>query len=108
MANTLMSVSPFLMANGQPIQCLPPATPMRHESIHQYNELRAMSRFKNVNHLMDNDIFEAFAWFLREICVQPDAASVRVAAPPFRLHLLYKDALHRYAHHGRPLRDKTR
>lgn len=103
-----LSVRPLLMANGQLIHLLPAAAPLRHESIHQCDEAGAMSRLQNVNHLVDDDIFEAFAWFLREIGVQPDAAPTRVAASPFRLHSLHEDPFHLYRHDRPPLRDKTR
>jgi len=61
-----------------------------------------------VNHLVDDDVFEAFARFPRKICVQPDAPSIRIAASPFRLHPLYEDAFHLYGNDRRPVCDKPR
>src|ERR1035437_5112455 len=57
---------------------------------------------------MDDDVFEAFVWFLRKIGVQSNAASAKVAAAPFRFHLLHKDALHVHADYRLPLCDQIR
>jgi len=80
------------MANGQLIQLFSADPPLRNEAIHQGDEAGVVSRFQHVNHLVDDDVFEAFAWFLREIGVQSDATCTGVAASPFRLHFLHKDA----------------
>ena len=61
------------MANGQLIQLFLADPPLRNEAIHQGDEAGVVSRFQHVNHLVDDDVFEAFAWFLREIGVQSDA-----------------------------------
>jgi hypothetical protein len=61
------------MANGQLIQLFSADPPLRNEAIHQGDEAGVVSRFQHVNHLVDDDVFEAFAWFLREIGVQSDA-----------------------------------
>lgn len=68
------SVTPLLMANGQPIQFVPAHAPMRYELIHEGDEVGIVSRLQHVNHFVDDDVFQAFAWFLREIGVQSDAA----------------------------------
>lgn len=62
------------MAHGQPIQFVPAHAPVRYELIHEGQEVGIVSRLQHVNHLVDDDVFQAFAWFLREIGVQSDAA----------------------------------
>jgi hypothetical protein len=42
--------------------------------VHDGDEVGIVGRFQHVNHLVDHDVFQAFAWFLREIGVQSDAA----------------------------------
>lgn len=69
-----LSVTPLLMANGQPIQFLAATMPLWHESIHEGDEARVMGGLQDMDDFVDEDIFEAFAWFLREIGVQSDAA----------------------------------
>lgn len=47
--------------------------PLGYELIHQRYETTIVSRFEQVNHFMDDDIFKALGRLLREIGVQPDA-----------------------------------
>ena len=48
------------MANWQPIELLPAYAPLWHESIHQGDEVGVVSRLQQVNHLVNDDVFEAF------------------------------------------------
>ena len=69
-----LSVTPFFMANGQPIQFVPAHAPLWQQLVHNGDEVGIVGRLQHVNHLVDDDVFQAFAWFLREIGVQSDAA----------------------------------
>src|SRR5262249_32263453 len=101
------SVSPLLMADGQPIELLSTCAPLWHEAIHKRDESTAVCRLLNVDHLVDDDIFEALASFFREIGVQSYVAFARITASPFRFHPLHKDALHLSRDEWLPLRNKT-
>ena len=59
------SIGPLLMPHRQTVQHFAVELPIRHESVHERNEAAVMSRCENVNHLVHDDVFEAFAWFLR-------------------------------------------
>ena len=51
-----------------------------------------MRRFQQVNHLVQDDIFEALFRLLGELGVQANGAGGRIAAAPLGLHLLYEEA----------------
>jgi hypothetical protein len=55
------------MAHWKAVQLLPIVAPLRHQSVHQHHEAAVVGRFGQVSHLVDEDVFEAFAWFLGEI-----------------------------------------
>jgi hypothetical protein len=57
---------------------------------------------------MDDDVFEAFTWLLRQVGIQSNAACTGVAASPLRLHLLHEDTLHLHTDHWFPLCDEAR
>lgn len=103
-----MSVRPLLMTDGQLIELLPAHAPLLHDSIHQRDEAGVVCRLQEVNHLVDDDVFEALGWLFCEIGVEADAVCIGVAAPPFRLHPLHKDALHLHTHYRLPLRQQIR
>lgn len=42
--------------------------------------------FEQVDHFMDEDVFQALRRFLRQFQIQPDTAGLNVAGPPLRLH----------------------
>lgn len=63
------------MANRQPIELLLVCAPLRHSLIHQRDETGIVRWLQYVNHLVDDHVLEAFAWFLREVGVKANAAS---------------------------------
>ena len=94
------------MMHGQPVQHFPVKLPLRHELIRQSHEAAIVSGFEEMNHLMNNDVFEAFARFLCKFGVEPNALEVGVAASPFRFHLLHKEPFHFHADYRSPLFDQ--
>ena len=87
------------------IQNFPAKSPLGHEEIHQCDEAAVVSRFQQVSHFMDDDVFEAFPWFLGQIGIEPDARGT-TAATPFRFHPLHKEPLHLHAHERLPFRNQ--
>lgn len=47
-----------------------------------------MGGFEDVDHLVDDDVFQAGLWFLGELGVQPDGSGFAVAAAPSCFHPL--------------------
>jgi len=69
------------MAHRQPIQLFPVLAPLRHQSIHQRYEAVVVGSFAQVRHLVDNDVFEAFAWLLgqgNDIIPIPGTTKIKV------------------------------
>jgi hypothetical protein len=83
-----MSVIPFLVPHGQPVEGVAVGLPLEHELIHQRHKAGVVRRFEQVNHLVDDNIFKTFHGLSREIGIQSNGASVVIAAAPFRLHSL--------------------
>lgn len=64
------------MMHGQPVQHFSVKLPLRHELLHQGDEAPIVSAFEEMHHLMNHNVFEAFARFLRKFSVEPNAAGV--------------------------------
>jgi hypothetical protein len=47
------------MPDRKPVQCLAQGLPLGHEPIHQRYKVRVVRRFEQVNHLVDDNVFEA-------------------------------------------------
>ena len=62
--------------------------PVRHEVVHVGLKNFVVSRFQNVNHLMNDDVFKAFSRFPGKVGIQTDRSCRRVAASPAGFHPL--------------------
>ena len=89
-----MSVIPALMPHRQSIYDLAVGLPLGHELIHQGHEARVVRRFEQVDHLVNDDVFEAFPRLPGEVGIQSDRARTVIAATPFRLHSLDEEPTH--------------
>src|SRR5947209_4683914 len=58
-------------------------------SVHQREKSIIVMPLNKVGEFMNDQVFEALHRLLCKFEVQPDAARIRVARPPFGLHLLY-------------------
>ena len=67
-----------------------------------------MSRFEQVSQLVDQDVFEALWWLLRQIRVQADVAGDGIATTPFGLHSLDKNLVRRYSDDRLPFAQEAR
>ncbi len=47
-----------------------------------------VGRFKEVRHLVDDDVFEEVPWFLHQFGVEPDVAGAVLACAPLGFHAL--------------------
>jgi Asp-tRNA(Asn)/Glu-tRNA(Gln) amidotransferase A subunit family amidase len=102
------SVNPVLVAHRQTIEALPQQLPFRHEPIHQCDEVRVVGRFDQMQHFMHQNVFEAFVRLLRDFRVETNRSRARIAASPFRLHLLNEDAIHPQTQARLPCLDQGR
>lgn len=93
------------MPYGEAIQQFPAKPPVGNEEVHQSDEAAVVGGFPQVRHFMYDDVFETFAWFLRQIGIEPDACGRGATTSPFRLHLLHKEPLHFHADERLPFRD---
>ena len=71
------------MTNRQLIQLRPESTPFGHESIHQRDEAGVVRWLQQVNHFMHDDVFQAFAGFLRQIGIQSELHVPGLQLPHF-------------------------
>ena len=76
------SVVPALVPHRQAIEHVPVELPLGHESIHQRDEAGVVRRLQQVDHLVDDDVFEALARLLGEIGVEADACARRGCSFP--------------------------
>ena len=74
------------MPHGKAIKNPAPMLPVGHEPVHQRLKPFVVRWLQYVNHLVDHDVFQAFAWLLGEIRVQPNGTGLRIAAAPARFH----------------------
>ena len=65
-----------------------------------------MGWFQEVEHFVNDDVFEALAGFLGEVGVEANAVSTWGAAPPFRFHLLHIESRNLHADDRRPFGDQ--
>ena len=54
------SVSPILVPDWQTVECFAVGLPFGHEAVHESNEAGVVRRFQQVDHLVNDDVFEAF------------------------------------------------
>ena len=59
-----------------------------------------------MHHLVDDDVFQAFARLFCEVRIEADAGGAAAAAAPFRFHSLDEEAVHVDAHEGFPFCDQ--
>ena len=60
------------MSDWQPVQLILVELPLWHELIHQGYEAGVMCRFKQMGHLVYDDIFETLRWFFCQVCIEAD------------------------------------
>jgi hypothetical protein len=95
------------MSKRRAVQHLSQQPPVRQASVHYGTKPIIVFAHEQVGHFMHHDIFEALARLLRKFGVKPDAATARVAAPPFGFHPLHEKTRHFHAHAGSPLCEST-
>ncbi len=61
------------MPHWQPVEELAAGLPLGQVVIHKGDEADVVGRFKQVDQLVDDDIFQAFPWLLRQLGIEPDA-----------------------------------
>ena len=66
------------MAHRQTIQHLPMVLPAGHETIHQGNEVKVVSWFKQVHHFVDNDVLQSPARLQGKFRFQADRSDGRI------------------------------
>jgi hypothetical protein len=76
------------MPNRQLIQLILIEPPKRHEPVHQGYETGVVGRFQQMNHLMHDDVFQAFRRLLRKLGIKPDAFGAWTTTAPLRFHPL--------------------
>ena len=62
-------VAPALVAQRSPVQLIAGRPPLGHKAIHVFLEAIIVVPLQQVNHFMDQDVFQAFPWLLREVCI---------------------------------------
>jgi hypothetical protein len=99
---------PMLMRQGISVEFIPMLPPLWDKHVHEVDKSVAVMTLNEVNHLMDDDIFEAMLWFSRELRVDANSAGARIAAPPLGLHLLHVKPVNHHAQYRCPSRKKGR
>src|SRR5271165_169929 len=85
---------PTVRACRQRVEQASYAQPVGHKAIHDCDKLVAVGRFKQMNHLVQNDIFETLFGLLREFGIETYATGKRVAATPLSFHVLHVELPH--------------
>jgi hypothetical protein len=62
------------MPNGQAVEDLTMELPLGQETVHEGDETGVVLGFQEMNHLVDDDVFEAFTGFFGQIGVEADGA----------------------------------
>ena len=75
------------MLQRLPVQFLTVVLPEGHEAVHVGDEAVVVMSLEQVDHFVDDDVFEAVGGFFDEFEVEPDAAGSDVAGAPFCFHL---------------------
>jgi hypothetical protein len=57
------------VSDGELVQGLFPVPPVRHELVHQSDKARIMGRLEQVNHLVQDEVLEAFRRLLAQLGV---------------------------------------
>src|SRR5258707_272852 len=87
-----MSVIPALVPHRESVEDLTVRLPLGHELIHQSDRTRVVRRFKQVNHLVNDNVLKAFTRLSGEIGIQSNGARAVITATPFRLHSLDEES----------------
>lgn len=66
------------------VEFVPDISPLGHEFIHKAHKVSIVRGFQQMDHLMDSNIFKAFARLLGKLRVEPDGAPAGRATPPAR------------------------
>jgi len=74
--------------------------------IHQEDEAAVVDGLEQVNHFLDDDVFQAFKGFLGEFGIDADACCFRIASAPSGFHALDKESVHADAQEGLPFGDQ--
>lgn len=80
------SVSPRFMPDWQAVKTLPQMFPVGEMQVHQASEAGVVGGFLDVDHFVDDEIFQALGRFLGEVSVEPDCAGGVVATAPLCFH----------------------
>jgi len=83
------------MSRWKTVKQIPCGPPVWHKAIHLIDELRPVGRFKQMNHLMQDDVVQTLLGLFGQFGVQADGADTWVAASPFRFHMLHVEPAHR-------------
>jgi hypothetical protein len=74
------------MPEGAAVEFVAEQAPLREVVVHQADEGVVVGGFKQVHHLVDDDVFKAFWRFFGEFGVEQDAAALRIARAPTGFH----------------------
>ena len=67
-----------------------------------------MGGLEQVNHFMDDDVFQAFTGFFGELGIEADACGFRIAATPHGFHALDIESVHSDAKERLPFGNKRK
>ena len=81
------------------------SAPVGHVLNHYGDEPLVMRWLQQVEHFVEQDVFQALARLFGEFGVEADVAGVVVAASPASFHVLYEDAVYVYAKNWFPFCD---
>ena len=84
----------MFIPHRQAVKNLTVMLPFWHELIHQFNKVRAVRWFQQVDHLMRDNVIQAFPGLLGEFRIQAYRPGAGIAATPPGFHPLHKTPLH--------------
>ena len=90
------------------VQFVPHQPPMRKQPVHQSDELIRMVSFKEVGHLMDDDVVQALGRLFDQLQIEPYAPRFDVTGAPLGFHPLDAPSWSGDLHRGGPLLDERR
>ena len=90
------------MTDGEVVQDSAVVFPVGNELFEYGHEATVVGGFEEVNHFVDEDVFEAFAGFFREVSVEADGPGFGGATSPFCFHALDEKAIDFDAYKGLP------
>ena len=68
--------------------------PLGHKFVQIFYETIVVTAFQNVDHFVDNDVFEANFWLLRQFQIERYALGAGIATAPLCFHLSDLPARH--------------